>query len=854
MRIPRVIAVAALLVPFEGCRTLPEIPGGACGNHVIDPGEDCDGFERFGKSCRPPGAAGACHLDCSGPSDAACPIGYGCDAAGVCRRPTGNFEPPSSEIRGAALRLASGDFDGDGRSDIVSRGSPGFFGLAQLGIHYFDRNAVAEDGWVTSQLFGNTIAAQLSRGDARADLLVSQFAFCAMLGESNRTLTPFAHPSYLMDGRLTLVTPVLDRRVDASSALSVLRHIDGAFQLERPSRDPTQRLVPVAHLPGALDALAGRPTTAHLFDDRERHPCAELGVAVRGLSELHLYQLCTKDAKGLHWKDEPIVTRVAFDPPAEPNASPLFADLDGEGHLDVLIATDSGPYAAYNDGERIGALEPFTIRLADADEPSSDSPVAAGDVSGDGTADLVLPQVLVIAERVDGELQYRAKHGARQGRWTSGGVADLNADGKLDALATSDASPGIEIYLGTGTDRLNHFTIPTGHLVQELTVGDYDGDAVLDLAFVAPGRGASGDDLLSVAFGNPSGFPDPPISIAHAERVRQLLAGADNDEDTMSDLLVVSELADEAATANPQSSLSILVGTTDRVFFSPILLTTFSTDGTLEEADGLAATAGHFADPNRLDLVAVGGRPREKEDGSFELVFSLWLLPDFPSGRSTPQLLPWEFPSELEPVLPDPNGAPLSVTFVAADLDGDARDELVLAAPIEGGARCLLTWATVADGAARLGSVSTLELDEPCALEPPLEIRDLDGDSAGDIALLTGSAEGAGVRVFWNDGYGGFSPQRSTRVEHPDGVRAFTTFQLTGDAPLALAYATPQSVNLVDVNSADRTFSEPAIFQDGYRFTLLTGITAGDVNGDGVSDLAVADAGSVRVLKAILEQ
>jgi hypothetical protein len=852
---------AVLALVAGGCRALPEIPRGTCGNHVIEAGEDCDGFDRLGWSCRPPGGVGACHLDCSGlPANGwACPSGFACDQAGVCRQPLGDFEEPAPPIAGATLRLANGDFDGDGRTDILSRGSPGHVGLAQLRIDYFDRNGVREDSWVTGQVFGNTLAARLSSGDERDDLLVSQTAFCAMIGEANRTLTPIAYPSYYVQGERTLVTAVLDRRVDRGSALSVLRHVDGQFQLERPSRDPTERLVPVAWLPGEPEALAGEPSSAHLFDDRNRHACEELAIAVKGIPELTLFQLCSRDEDGLHWRDEPIVTRLEFQPVAHPTASPLFADLDGEGHADVLIATDAGTYAAFNDGERIGTLEPYAIFVPQRPELGEEAPIAAGDLSGDGLADLLLPRVLAIAARKDGKIVYDGKHGALQGRWVEGAIVDLSGDGNLDAMAISlngrgEIQPNVDFFLGTGSDRLNPFVIPSVHGVDRIVPGDYDGDNVSDLAFVMPGNGPNADDQISVAFGNPRGFPNPPLDVAHTRNITQLLAGSDNDEDTTDDLLIVTELGGEAGEADRASTLSILVGTTDRAFFSPILLTTFSTDGKLQEADGFAASAGHFAHPGRLDLVAIGGRDPLPEDLVFELEFSLWILPDFLSGTSSPRKLSWEFGDEIEPILENIDNPALTVSFAAADLDGDILDELVLSAPAPRDDRCFLITAGLEDGASRVGAVSTLEFDEACDFQPALEIRDFDGDGAMDIALLLGKDQSSAVHVFWNDGFGSFSPGNASRLADEQGVRAFTAFRPMRDARLELAYATAESVNLVGVN-ADRTFSAPRTFGgQAFGFTLLTGITSGDVNGDGAVDLAVADDGALRILKASLSR
>jgi hypothetical protein len=304
------------------------------------------------------------------------------------------------------------------------------------------------------------------------------------------------------------------------------------------------------------------------------------------------------------------------------------------------------------------------------------------------------------------------------------------------------------------------------------------------------------------------------------------------------------------------STLSILVGTTDHVFFSPILLTTFSMDGALEEANGLFTIPGRFVDPDRLDLLAVGGNDPKPSDETSEFDYTLWILPDFGSGNSLPTRLPWDFPPEFQPVALDPEGtrAPLAASFTAGDLDADGLDELVVAGPI-GESRCLLSFAGVQPDATRLDSLSAIVLDEGCDLEPVLRVRDLDGDGAVDIALLVGRREEgtSAVQVLWNLGFGAFSPDASTRIHDPEGIRSFTPFQLAGNAAVELAYATPRSVTLVGTNRAERSFST------GTTLTVpdlmdVTSIVAGDVNGDGLDDLAVADQGAVRVLRARLSQ
>jgi hypothetical protein len=70
-----------LLGALVGCRELPELPAGVCGNGVIESDEDCDTFSAYpGSRCRKQSEADACHLDCSLDEQGArppCPKGWG---------------------------------------------------------------------------------------------------------------------------------------------------------------------------------------------------------------------------------------------------------------------------------------------------------------------------------------------------------------------------------------------------------------------------------------------------------------------------------------------------------------------------------------------------------------------------------------------------------------------------------------------------------------------------------------------------------------------------------------------------------------------------------------------------------
>lgn len=143
---------AALL----SCADLPAIEENRCGNGFIEAGEDCDDFSATVKkggmpgtvaACNAPGVANQCRFHCE--NDAQCqsaPVstkgsGWRCGTDHVCRQPRGEdhgngtfFEPVSSLVPGSADELFTGDFDGDGRKDVLGMGQAGF------DVHYFTRD------------------------------------------------------------------------------------------------------------------------------------------------------------------------------------------------------------------------------------------------------------------------------------------------------------------------------------------------------------------------------------------------------------------------------------------------------------------------------------------------------------------------------------------------------------------------------------------------------------------------------------------------------------------------------------------------------------------------------------------
>src|SRR6185369_11357421 len=97
--------------------------------------------------------------------------------------------------------------------------------------------------------------------------------------------------------------------------------------------------------------------------------------------------------------------------------------------------------------------------------------------------------------------------------WDRAVIADFNADGRPDVAASSSLALDVAFFDNAGEDGaghtlLNPSTIATNGLVERLTVGDFDGDLVNDLAFTeAIDQGAKPFGYVSVAFGAPLALP-----------------------------------------------------------------------------------------------------------------------------------------------------------------------------------------------------------------------------------------------------------------------------------------------------------------------------------------------------------
>jgi FG-GAP-like repeat len=822
---------------LSGCAELPALPSNECGNGVVEANEDCDTFAPVaGSVCRPKDSTDPCRFDCQPGPDGmrpTCPAGWGCDPSGLCRAPTGQFTNAGSFVVGPVAELLAGDFDGDGRSDVLSREPTNTLDRSRLALHYFNTRGELQETRVFPKLVAAPQLHDLS-GDQRVDLAFSDYGVGLMLGRADRGLVNETFTSYrLPDTRVRLVG-AHDGPIRGAASLVTFAALDGqpSFAV---ADSATGRLRPLGALPGPIDDAVGDPVTGDIISG-VRSPCDEVVLAMRGAASFMLIDVCDLDlvVGDAIWRERAELQSIALPEGVEIDAPPQVLDMNGDGHLDVLLGASGRAYAAYGDGKGLAAAVPYSFTLwfdRKTSETITDMPLAAGDFTGDGLVDFVGPLWLIASvPRFDGgPARYEPAEQNLGEPWTRAYVADLNADGKMDVAAASDQGLGIALFHGTGTRYLTQSSLPTRAPVPFLAVGDFDGDLTNDLAFVERATTREARDSLAIAFGNVGRPASTPQIVARVQNPEQLSVYGEHGRGS---LLVASRQTE------PQDfgAVTLLAGNADRLLFAPHTLVSFSDDGSLMDFPALGLLSGSFRGGRHRDVLALGG----EADRSFKF----WIIEDLELGQSTPvRLLQDAVDSSFRPVV----GDRVRVASAAADLNDDGRDEALWAMPTESGGCGLLSFdVDLVDGSPALTQYGALQLDEPCE-EPQVATFDADSDGSPDILLLSSNSDGEQRKllVLWNDGHGGFTEHPVQLSESRHAPRAFATLPPSTVRGASIVYIAEDEALLVSAHGDGRGFGPARSLTD---LEQGSGVVSADINGDSALDLVIADNGKLTVL------
>jgi FG-GAP-like repeat/Abnormal spindle-like microcephaly-assoc'd, ASPM-SPD-2-Hydin len=424
----------------------------------------------------------------------------------------------------------------------------------------------------------------------------------------------------------------------------------------------------------------------------------------------------------------------------------VVGDFNGDGKLDFVVTNNaciellatscpSGTISVmlgFGDGTFVG-LRGYTTGQA----PQS---IASANLNGDGDLDLVtanfgaegtgqLPSISVLLGNGDGTFQNQLSFAPSQLAWAII-AADVNGDGQMDlAMAESNCftgvcSPGVaSVYLGNGDGTFQAaIDNAVGVLPTAIAAADFNGDSKLDLVVANTDQGAG--NTVSVLLGNGDGTFQPHRDYITGSGPQGIIA-EDFNGDGRTDLAVAGS-----------NGLDILLGNGDGTFQpyeeypyptgrAEALTNMARPDTTSAVASAGIIASGDFNQDGKLDL-AVSSTYNQvaiflgRGDGSFQKPTALTVLNSFVAVgdfdgdghqdlATGDELLMGNGDGTFQPGIPIGIGGPV----VAGDFNGDGLLDLAAGGSLSSGVAVLLDApfrsvfpSTVAFGAQGVGTTS----------------------------------------------------------------------------------------------------------------------------------------------------
>ena len=485
-------------------------------------------------------------------------------------------------------------------------------------------------------------------------------------------------------------------------------------------------------------------------------------------------------------------------------------DFNGDGKPDLAIANFNDGTVTVLLGNGTGGFTPASNSpFAVGNGPTS---VAVGDFNEDGQPDLAITNYVdgtVTVLLGDGTGGFAAGPGSpfTVGQApTSAAVGDFNGDGRLDLAITNSGDGTVTVLLGNGTQGFtattgSPFTVGTGP--SSVAVGDFNRDGKPDLAIAN-----AGSNNVTVLLNSGTGsFTPAPGSPFPAGSNPDSVAVGDFNGDGNPDLAIANFASD---------NVTVLLG-----------------NGT----GGFTAAPGSpFAAGSEPTSVAVGDF---NGDGRPDLAVA-----NYGSGTVTVLLGNGRGGFTAAPGSPFAVGSgPMSVAV--GDFNGDGKPDLAIASLGAGGVTVLL-----GDGTGRFTAVT----GSPFAVgSGPIcvAVGDFNGDGKPDLAVGT---YGGALTVLLGDGTGGFTAAPGGTLALGGILNSVAVADFNGDgkpdvaiADYASFLANARDTVVVLLGDGSGGFTAGNLFLVGAD---PTSVAAGDFNGDGKLDLAVANGhdGTLTVL------
>lgn len=744
------LGLAALLAPLSGCANLDPIALGQCGNGVIDPGEDCDSFDRLEMTCRPAGGQNACRFDCSDQNR--CTAGYACGLDDLCRAPSGRFEYRATLSDPAKFIIAQ-DFDANGEVDLLAGDDTGtvvsyqagdFKELDTIDLSIDSATTLINGGQLTEDAMADVTYSDVylgslgvSRGTPEPTLAGTVYPTLAIPANHAVVFGLDASPLYAGDEALGVI--------DVPNVGTLLLEVNVSYG----NATPGQMLTAPGMLPSLGEERLSPVRGGHLDPSK---PCQQYVLAFQDNAFV-----------GTPCLDDGLWNGAGFDvitgplgqvpvPPAQIDLAGCQGDLDrafvldadDDGDLDVVLTPygdDSpegvplcwlpGPISIPSDGSANLVADPYPlVALATSSSGAVERILDLVDLNGDGVPDLVSSVGIFTSQtepcavnllshpQADPTIFFcsTASDVLNFSDYAFAAVGDVNRDQNWDVALVGRGDDSVQIQMGHGDGSFAVYNVDAEGTPYHPVFGDFDGDGLDDLMFAdkvcpdatrCPQQGDP-SDILTVAFGRITGGPEEPRSLGRVPGIEALQTARFQDDsgqgiDATVDLGVLAQ-----DPTDNSFGFAIMSGNTRRELQANFYLTSSESTGLLNPVD---LAVGRFVQSNENGApIPASAAGRAQQD----IVVATW---DF-SGLSFDAVQLWladvqgEAKLSASRVWPsDPIGGwdqfnPFWLALTAADLDGDTADELVLAS-----GRGLAIGRVVLDGAHPGFAISQLDIE-----------------------------------------------------------------------------------------------------------------------------------------------
>ncbi|MGB9232931.1 MAG: VCBS repeat-containing protein, partial [Terriglobales bacterium] len=526
------------------------------------------------------------------------------------------------------------------------------------------------------------------------------------------------------------------------------------------------------------------------------------------------------------------------------------ADVNGDGHPDLLVANSCGSICANGGG--VGVLlgngdGTFQAAVSYSSGGYAADSIAVADVNGDGYPDVLVTNrcasssctnggsIGVLLGNGDGTFQAAVSYNSGAERPFSAAVADVNGDGKPDLLVANQCAGNgsctngvVSVLLGNGDGTFQTAVSYNsgGYESYSIAVADVNGDGHPDL-LVANECGSSATcsngGTVSVLLGNGDGTFQAAASYSSGGYAAYSIAAADVNGDGYPDLLVANDCAAGGNCSN--GVVGVLLGNGDGTFQAAV---TYN-------------SGGYYADSIAVRDVNADGHP--------DLLVANQCFDSMCADSGIGVLL-GNGDGTFQSAVSYNSGGENPLSIAVADVDGDGHPDLLVGNECVGNGSCTNGVISVLLGNGDGTFQAAVNYNSSGYDAYSIAVADVNGDGKPDLLVAnycaSSCSNGGGISVLLGNGDGTFQAP-ITYDSGGEYALSIAVADVNGDGHLDLLVANEcaSSGNCLSggvvgvlLGNGDGTFQAAVSYNSGGEYAYS--IAVADVNGDGHPDLLVA--------------